>query len=63
MCCPGKIHPPTPPMDLKVEEKNYWFHIRPSNTEPVLRIVAEGRVGEVEGIVEGLKDKVLGIAE
>lgn len=48
---------------LKVEEKNYWFHIRPSNTEPVLRIVAEGRVGEVEGIVEGLKDKVLGIAE
>jgi phosphomannomutase len=48
---------------IKVEEKEHWFHIRPSNTEPVLRIVAEGRVEEVEGIVEGLKAKVLGIAE
>ncbi len=48
---------------LKVEEKDYWFHIRPSNTEPVLRIVAEGRVGEVEGIVEELKNRVLGLVE
>ncbi len=34
---------------LKVEEKDYWFHIRPSNTEPVLRIVAKV-VEEVEGM-------------
>jgi phosphomannomutase len=48
---------------LKVEEKDYWFHIRPSNTEPVLRIIAEGREGEVEAVAEKLKDRVLKIRE
>jgi phosphomannomutase len=48
---------------LKVEEKDYWFHIRPSNTEPVLRIIAEGRQGEVEAVAEKLKDRVLKLRE
>jgi phosphomannomutase len=48
---------------LKVEEEGYWYHIRPSNTEPVLRIVAEGREGEVEELMETLKQKVLGLSE
>jgi phosphomannomutase len=48
---------------LKVEEEDHWYHIRPSNTEPVLRIVVEGREGEVEELMETLKQKVLGLSE
>ncbi len=28
---------------LRVEFPDYWFHVRPSNTEPVLRIIVEAR--------------------
>lgn len=48
---------------LKVERQDYWYHIRPSNTEPVLRIVAEGKEGEVEEIVETLKERVLSLSD
>jgi phosphomannomutase len=48
---------------LKVEKENYWYHIRPSNTEPVLRIVVEGKEGEVETIAEDLKERVLDLCE
>ncbi len=48
---------------LKVEEKDYWFHIRPSNTEPVLRIIAEGKEGEVEALAQKLKERVLKLKE
>ncbi len=29
-----------------------WVHIRPSNTEPVLRVVAEGERGFLDGIIK-----------
>lgn len=48
---------------LRVDEENYWFHIRPSNTEPVLRIVAEGKAGEIENIVDDLKNKIRNMGE
>jgi len=44
---------------LKVEKEDYWFHIRASNTEPIIRIVAEGREGEIEDVVEGLKSRII----
>lgn len=28
---------------LKIQFKNYWFHIRPSNTEPIIRLIVEAR--------------------
>ncbi len=28
---------------IRITEKNYWVHIRPSNTEPVVRIIGEGQ--------------------
>ncbi|MFQ6070683.1 MAG: phosphoglucosamine mutase [Candidatus Aminicenantales bacterium] len=28
---------------LRVDFPGYWFHVRPSNTEPVIRIVVEGK--------------------
>lgn len=43
---------------LRVDEKDYWFHVRPSNTEPVLRIVAEGKAGKIEDIAANLKKKI-----
>lgn len=48
---------------LRVDEKNYWFHIRPSNTEPVLRIVAEGNEGEIGKIVDDLEVKIKNMGE
>ncbi|MGB9722039.1 MAG: phosphoglucosamine mutase [bacterium] len=27
---------------MRITTKNYWLHIRPSNTEPIVRIIAEG---------------------
>lgn len=48
---------------LRVDEKDYWFHIRPSNTEPVLRIIAEGKNVDVEKILSDLKNKIMGMGE
>lgn len=31
---------------LKIQFKNSWFHVRPSNTEPIIRILAEARKRE-----------------
>ncbi len=28
---------------LKIEFEDFWFHIRPSNTEPIIRLLAEAR--------------------
>lgn len=39
---------------IRVSRPGYWFHVRPSNTEPVLRIVAEGSEGEIEPLVAAL---------
>ena len=43
---------------LKVDGKDYWFHIRASNTEPILRIVAEGQEGKIDKIVNDIKKKI-----
>jgi len=31
---------------LKIDEKDYWVHLRKSNTEPIIRIIAEARSRE-----------------
>ncbi|HDD25745.1 MAG TPA: phosphoglucosamine mutase, partial [Acidilobales archaeon] len=32
---------------VKVIEKDYWFLVRPSGTEPLLRVIVEGRTKEI----------------
>ena len=39
---------------LRVDTEDYWFQVRPSNTEAILRIVAEGQEGEIDNVVENL---------
>lgn len=43
---------------LTVTTPTYWFNVRPSNTEPLLRLNAEARDG---GTMERVRDEVLGI--
>jgi len=43
---------------IRVDKDDYWFHIRPSNTESVLRIVAEGKNKNIKKIVEALIKKI-----
>jgi phosphomannomutase len=45
---------------LWIEHKNGWVQIRKSNTEPVIRIYAEGRTGEE---AEELANSVIGIVK
>ncbi len=28
---------------LKIETSDYWLHVRPTNTEPIIRILVEAR--------------------
>ena len=40
---------------LWIEHKNGWVQIRKSNTEPIMRIYAEGRTNaEAEDLAEGV---------
>jgi phosphomannomutase len=43
---------------LRIDEEECWFHIRASNTEPVLRIIAEGNPDIIENKLKLLKEKV-----
>ena len=43
---------------LRVDIENGWFHVRVSNTEPVVRVIAEMREGSVESLMAGLLDTV-----
>jgi phosphomannomutase len=43
---------------LRVDLEHAWFHIRVSNTEPVVRVIAENRVGSVDPLIEELLDLV-----
>jgi phosphomannomutase len=43
---------------LRVDTDDYWFHVRSSNTEPVLRIVAEGKQGQIEQLINNLTSKI-----
>jgi len=46
---------------LKITTRNFWIHIRPSNTEPLVRLIGEGRdweeieriIREVEKVLRG----------
>jgi len=47
---------------LKINFRDAWVHIRPSNTEPIIRIVAEAkRRDEVEMLLEKFKKEILGM--
>ena len=44
---------------LKLSWKNSWVHIRKSNTEPIIRIYAEGETKKsTSALVEGVKQLV-----
>ena len=44
---------------LKLSWENSWVHIRKSNTEPIIRIYAEGESkAEARELVEGVKQIV-----
>ena len=43
---------------LTVAGSDWWFNLRPSNTEPLLRLNAEARTGDV--MIE-VRDRVLGL--
>jgi phosphomannomutase len=45
---------------LWIEDKNGWVQIRKSNTEPIMRIYAEGRTGQE---AEALADAVIAIVK
>ena len=34
---------------ITVEYRDWWFNVRPSNTEPLLRLVMEARTSELLG--------------
>jgi phosphomannomutase len=48
---------------LRVDMQDYWFHVRPSNTEQVLRIMAEGQEGEIDLVVKKLINKIKRMAK
>jgi phosphomannomutase len=43
---------------IYVEYPDWWFNVRPSNTEPVLRLILEARTNE---LMEEKRDELLGI--
>ena len=48
---------------FKIEWPDAWVHLRPSNTEPILRIIAEAETPErVESLVETFRSRVRKIA-
>ena len=45
---------------VKLDFADYWVHLRKSNTEPIVRIIAEARTrSEAENVVELFKKRVL----
>ena len=49
---------------LRLDTPDWWLHVRPSNTEPVIRIIAEGRDARaVELLCEEAGRIVRGVAE
>lgn len=43
---------------LRVDLEDGWFHVRVSNTEPVVRVIAEMRQGSAEELISKLLDTV-----
>ncbi|MBI2266267.1 MAG: phosphoglucosamine mutase [Armatimonadetes bacterium] len=47
---------------LKIEYENAWVHIRPSNTEPIIRVIAEaGSPREAQTMMRQFKKEILGL--
>jgi len=47
---------------LKIDFDEAWVHIRPSNTEPIIRIVVESKIQkEAERIVNDFKKEIMGL--
>ena len=42
---------------VKIDFENGWVHLRPSNTEPIIRIYAEGKT---ENLADNMANKILG---
>jgi phosphomannomutase len=44
---------------LKVDFKDHWVHVRPSNTEPIIRVIAEARTaGTAKAALRRLKARI-----
>jgi phosphomannomutase len=43
---------------LTISSDNWWFNVRPSNTEPLLRLNCEGNSSE---IMQQIRDEVLAL--
>ncbi len=47
---------------LKFETPDWWWHVRPSNTEPLLRLVAEARTAkQAKALADRMERKILGM--
>jgi phosphomannomutase len=47
---------------LKIDFSDYWIHIRPSNTEPIIRILVEARSEQVaEEVMSRFKQEITGL--
>ena len=47
---------------LKINFKDSWVHLRKSNTEPIIRIIAEApTAGQAEKLVEQFKENILAL--
>ena len=42
---------------MKIDFDNGWVHLRPSNTEPIIRIYAEA---ETETLADNMATKIIG---
>jgi len=49
---------------LKIDFPDYWVHLRKSNTEPIIRVIAEARTAErAAGMVEKFKKEIMSVVE
>ena len=57
-----RLHEEYPDADsrdgLRVDRERYWFHVRSSNTEPVIRICAEGEGQDVDHVFDALLARI-----
>jgi phosphomannomutase len=48
---------------LKIDFPDSWVHLRPSNTEPILRIIAEGQTQKrADDLVESFRTRIRKLA-
>ena len=45
---------------LKIDYPDHWVHLRRSNTEPIIRIIAEARqADQAEELVQAFRTRIL----